>query len=77
MTNDRVKSMIISFYLDVFTFCGLETPLRIVLSSHKLIEYHGCLRSAKVFLLVPELALHERFVKLCKLNIIRYICCGN
>jgi hypothetical protein len=54
-----------------------ETPLRIVLSSHKLIEYHGCLRSAKVFLLVPELALHERFVKLCKLNIIRYICCGN
>jgi hypothetical protein len=30
------------------------------------------------FPLLPELALHERFVKLCMLNIIfRYMCCLN
>jgi hypothetical protein len=56
-------------------FC--RKPYLELLSSHKLIEY-GCFRSVKVFLLVRELALHERFVKLCVLDIIfRYICCDN
>jgi len=61
---------------ELFTNTVLQEPQLELLSSHKLIEY-GCLRSVKVFILVPELALQESFVKLCKLNIIRYICCGN
>ncbi|CAK9207314.1 unnamed protein product [Sphagnum troendelagicum] len=116
MNNDKVNSMIFSFYLDVFTFCGLrtsgtssiqlqktlmrsliqaspvlgglltaaslsdkfhlikvekahisgnfhqETSLGIALfpQAHRIWMFQEC----QSFPLVPELALHERFVKL-------------
>jgi hypothetical protein len=54
-----------------------ETPLGIALFSQA--QYLiWMFQECQSFPLVPELALHERFVEFCMLNIIfRYICCDN